>query len=310
MKVTVSAPAKVHLMGEHSVVYGKPALLAAINKRLFISVESAPKLELISEYNTDYLQNIINLFEKTFQKKVKGVKITIKSEIPIGRHIGSSAALSVATIGALMRFFLKIWDPKRINELSYEAEKEKHGNPSGADNTTCCFGGLVWYRKEVEFLKSIWNLPVSTYQIPQFILIDTGLPKESTKEMIQYVNNIYNKNRKYIENILSDQEKQTKRILVSLKNGDREELKKAIIIGERNLEKMGVVSASSKKIIREIEKVGGCAKICGGGGKRGPTGFLLAYHENTEKIITLAQNMKLNTFPIKLGEEGVRVENN
>lgn len=39
-KFTVSAPGKVILFGEHSVVYGKPALAASINKRSTLVFES------------------------------------------------------------------------------------------------------------------------------------------------------------------------------------------------------------------------------------------------------------------------------
>ena len=38
MKITVSAPGKLHLMGEHAVVYGKPAILAAVSQRLFVTL--------------------------------------------------------------------------------------------------------------------------------------------------------------------------------------------------------------------------------------------------------------------------------
>ncbi len=308
MKITVSAPGKIFLMGEHSVVYGKPALLAAIDKRLSVTIESSKKLELISDYNTDYLQQIINLFKKSFPKNIGAAKITIKSDIPPGRHIGSSAALAVATIGALMRFFLKIWDPKRINELAYESEKKSHTNPSGADNTVCCFGGLVWYRKEVDFLKTIWQLPISSYKIPQFILIDTGKSIEGTAQMVDLVGKLYKKKLKYLEAIFADQEKQTKRVLVDLKTGNFSDLREALITGARNLEKMGVVSISSQKIIKKIESIGGAAKICGGGGKTGPTGIILAYHQYPEKLLHLANNIKLPAFYAKLSQEGVRVE--
>ena len=37
--ITVSVPGKIHLMGEHAVVYGKPALLSAINLRLSVTIE-------------------------------------------------------------------------------------------------------------------------------------------------------------------------------------------------------------------------------------------------------------------------------
>ncbi|MCC6010683.1 MAG: hypothetical protein LM588_06845, partial [Fervidicoccaceae archaeon] len=35
MRVTASAPGKITLFGEHAVVYGYPALVVAINKRIY-----------------------------------------------------------------------------------------------------------------------------------------------------------------------------------------------------------------------------------------------------------------------------------
>ena len=48
-KILVSAPGKIHLLGEHVVVYGKPAFIAAINKRVFVEIEPVrnKKIEII-----------------------------------------------------------------------------------------------------------------------------------------------------------------------------------------------------------------------------------------------------------------------
>src|SRR3989304_191754 len=164
--IKVSAPGKIHLLGEHSVVYGKPAIIAAIDLRLTVTIR--PLSSVIAtppwrgeqtsstvEDSSLIVQNdkIKEIFEPIVKKhlKIKTIppyKLEISSQIPIGSGLGSSAAVSVAYITALLSFLKYKWDLNLINQLSFEAEKVFHGNPSGGDNSTVCFGGLIWFRKE------------------------------------------------------------------------------------------------------------------------------------------------------------------
>ena len=139
--ITVSVPGKVHLVGEHAVVYGKPALLAAINLRLTVTAQEG------TNDATGYVTQILEIVKKHFH--VSSIpKLTIHSEILSGYHLGSSAAVAVGVIAATSYFLKKIWNPQLFNQLAYEAEKLQHGNPSGGDNTAVTFGGFIWDRKE------------------------------------------------------------------------------------------------------------------------------------------------------------------
>ncbi len=297
-------------MGEHAVVHGKPALLAAVNVRLFVSVIPAKTFEIISKESTEYVQYAIDFLVKEYKlAAVPKVKITVDSAVPAGYHLGSSAAVAVATVGALTYFLKKTWNPIAINQLAYEIEKKQHGNPSGGDNTVVTFGGLIWFRRELTFLKSIWQLPFKpAANLAHFFLINTGRPKETTGEMVAFVGQRVKSKKGYMEKLFSVNEEQTRRITVAIKEGDEKTLIDAIQKGERTLEGMGVVSKKVIPFIRAVEASGGAAKILGGGGRKDGVGFLLCYSHDRKKIDGLAAQYHFSPQSIALGEEGIRLE--
>jgi len=314
--IIVSAPGKIHLLGEHAVVYGKPALLAAVNLRITVSI--SPLNHLNNHHNK--LKKIIEPIVKQHLKikTIPPYRLTISSQIPLGAGLGSSAAISAAYIASLLSFLKVKWDLNLINQLTFEAEKVFHGNPSGGDNSTVVFGGLIWFRKESPDLKIIQPVP---FTIPKkiaknFVLINTGKPKETTKEIIGIVaeksslrRQSYGASATKFKKIFDMQEKLVRELLPTIRDGNENQLIQIIRAGERNLETIGVVSPSVKSIIRKIENAGGAAKICGAGGKTKATGVLLAYHKNRKGLEKIAKSLNLPFFKVALGVEGLKNEN-
>ena len=324
-KVIVSAPGKLHLSGEHAVVHGKPALVVTTNKRLYVTLENQKSkisakggsafgrkdqndiLKIKNERN--YLASIINLLETKYDTQLRDLSLEITSDIPVGAGMGSSAALVVATIGALIIYLGKPWNPQEINELAFQAEKFQHGNTSGSDPTVITHGGLLWYRKELEFLKTFWLLP---FKIPKsftpFVLVDTGRT-ESTKDLVVgVVGKKKTQNPGAFELLIAKIEQVTRTITQAIHDEKEVDFRKLVTINERLLEQLGVVSNSTQKFIRDIENSGGAAKISGAGGVKTGSGIVLAVHDDSQKLITLAKKYKYPSFQVALGGEGVRRE--
>lgn len=263
----VSAPGKIILSGEHAVVYGYPAILSAVNKRLTISA--------------------------------LGDKKKIDSDIPIGCGMGSSAAYAVA-ISAINRVLKREkWDLAEINRQAYKMEKKQHGNPSGGDNTISTYGGFLWYRKETESFKTFSPITIKR-KIPEFYILDSGKPEETTGEMVAGV-------KKSIR-IFGRMEYITKSFLRFLTGEENSDFGELIRENERLLEKIGVVSDSTIKLIKNIEKLDGSAKISGAGGKKSGSGILLVFHKDLEVIKHFADKSNFKLIKVRLGEEGVKIE--
>ncbi len=309
-KVTVSAPGKLHITGEHAVVYGKPSLIVATSLRLSVTLSKQGEVSLTALRKKDaYIDAIANAFEKKYAKVlVPSCFITIDSAIPVGSGMGSSAALAVALIGAFSVWHNEPWNVQAIHDGAYLAEKTKHKNSSGSDPAVSAHGGILWYRKELEFLKTLWLL---SFKIPRtfspFVLINTGRT-ESTGDLVQMVAEQKTQDEARFAELLSRIENVTKEITSALHDEREEAFRDGLRTNEQLLETMGVVSPSAQLLIRNIEKIGGVAKISGAGGREGGSGVVFASHQEPALIKKLAKQHGYPSFETQLGGAGVQRE--
>ncbi|PIY69524.1 mevalonate kinase [Candidatus Roizmanbacteria bacterium CG_4_10_14_0_8_um_filter_39_9] len=309
MYLAYSSPGRVYLSGEHAVVYGKPALVTAINLRLTVTVEEGKK-----ETKTSFIQIIKVVQQYLTSKKIthsdKSIHLSVKSNIPVGRGLGSSAALSVAAAAALLEFYTgKENSSEEINNCAYRIEKLFHLHPSGVDVSASCFGGLIYYRKEFEFLKNIsrLNLKIPKNISDKLILIDTGHPIESTGQMVEMVGTRYNKETSRVEKLLNQIEKNVKQLVVSLMKEDVAFFKKTISENQKALVDLGVVSKKAVGILKYLEKLG-VGKITGGGGLKKGSGFILFYAEDLEGLKNHLEISKIPYIPFSPTLEGCKKE--
>jgi mevalonate kinase len=204
---------------------------------------------------------------------------------------------------------LKI-DKEVIGSIAIRVEQKKHGNPSYGDVAAVINGGLIWFRKEtpdvIVVQPLIFSVPKKLSQ--NLMVIQSGVPEESTGEMVHNVALFKQQNPQVVDKILEDQERLTRDLLGAIKNADEESIINIIREGEKNLEKIGVVSESAKELIREIEKTGGAAKICGAGGREKGSGIILVYHVKKKEAESIAKAQGLDYYTIQLGGKGLEIK--
>lgn len=169
------APGKVYLFGEHAVVYGEPAVPAAIERRATVTVEpraddhvrvEAADLSLdgftveyaggtadrpdvdvpppLVEAAMAYVDAAVEQARAAADAPGAGFDIVVESDIPLGAGLGSSAAVVVAGIDAATRALGEPLDRRELAERAYRAEFEvQDGQASRADTFCSAMGGAV-----------------------------------------------------------------------------------------------------------------------------------------------------------------------
>ena len=138
------APGKVLLLGEHAVVYGEPALAAAIARFVTVEVEPGgePRIELPGGVQTPF-PVVQAAAAMAREAGLTGFLARVQSDIPLGSGLGSSAALGVA----LARAFKPGCGPEEAARLAMHLETVLHGAPSGVDPAICARGGVIFFTR-------------------------------------------------------------------------------------------------------------------------------------------------------------------
>jgi mevalonate kinase len=232
---TASAPGKIILLGEHAVVYHRPALAVPVRKVQAAATVQSPTdperqeiyiraADLRAEFwlseaaAQDPLARITHLaLQKLDRSPNRSLSIVVNSTIPIAAGLGSGAAVSVALARALGAHFKQPFSPPQLSAMAFEVEKIHHGTPSGIDNTVIAFDQPVYY---------VQGEAPGTLKLGgkfTFVIADSGI-ESSTAIAVGRVRDGWQANPARFDKFFDQIANLTRRAKAAIEQGDRETL--------------------------------------------------------------------------------------
>ncbi len=269
---TARAHGKVILLGEHAVVYGKPAIAVPIKNAVVAEVsdtDSSPEIKVpawdidgkLEESNSIWWETIQGVFKELDIDK-NNFLIHVKPNIPAAMGLGGSAAIAVAIIRAVSKHFSLDLSDDEINHFAFLCEKAAHGTPSGIDNTIATFGKPLIYQSgeehrmdDLEFPREL-NLVIGVSDKPSL-----------TVDMVAGVRERWRKNSQLYDHLFENFARVAQAGIQAIKDGDYRSLGHMMTINHGLLSALQVSSPELDRMVQITRDRGALgAKLTGAGG--------------------------------------------
>jgi len=305
LKSIASAPGKIILFGEHFVVHGTKAILAAIDKRVTVTSTFTENktIKVNSQLGTievpisssheevkSEFRPFVYLAEFFSDQNHSGLEITIDSDIPIGVGLGSSSACCVAAAATI--FWCWKNRLEKILDLSIEAEKTIFPDSSGADCTICTYGGMIEY-PSIEKIDNTFDLN---------LLIANSMIPHNTKNSVEKVNKFKGNDEDRFSQLCDLENGLIDEVIVAMKNNDATTFGLKMSENQKYLEEIQVSNDTLRGMISSLKEISLGTKITGAGD--GGCIIALVKDENMDKVPALLGKDK-ECFSAKIDTKGV-----
>jgi phosphomevalonate kinase len=374
-EATCSAPGKIFWIGAYAILHkGNLAHVLAVDKRIkakarkenenkitvyvpqfnikvhgfFDKENKLVKFQNLSNEEENKIKFVKAAIETTFKyltskgKEVKGLTLTTTHDpafAPIGdlkTGLGSSAAVTVATIAAIMSLYgydiNKDEDKEVIHKLSQYSHSIAQGKVgSGFDIATACYGCIKYERYSPEIINGElpdvidkpWDYVIEKVPFPKKFLVllaftgKSASTTEMVKKVMAYSKQYQEEYNKLIKE-MNEKNKEAINYLIELNrhfdNKTLENFRNAFEEGRMLLKKLGELSNAEiesdnySSLIEEIKKRGAfLAKLPGAGG--GDSLFVVCLDEKSRKNVGhFLKEKGLILLDVKISDEGVRKE--
>ena len=308
--VTASAPGKFVVLGEHAVVYGKPAIALAMDMRFSMQAHFSKEFRV-----NNAPANSFNVSpHMRFISELHGddpLSIYIGDRVPSGSGLGSSAALSVAYSAALRKLKGLPTDPATIAKEAYEAEYFAQGRGSPMDTSASTNGGGIALNipyKQEDFLWRIekgdraWD--VSQVHVPKmtFVIGNTGI-RAPTGPLVEKVRK-YRDSNTFAAEIVDEIANITLEGMERMKQDDRVGLGSLMTKNHKLLSILGVSCPQLNKLVECSLPYSYGAKLTGSGGG----GCMIALTDHPDKVARAITLHGGTPYIVNTGVPGVQVD--
>ncbi len=274
---TASAPGKIILMGEHAVVYGRPAMAAPVfqvQATATLTVEDGAtglwidaadvnqRFALSAAPTADPLALALRLTLTAVQRPAPGGELRIHSTIPVAGGMGSGAAVSTAIIGAVAAWAGQALPPAAVSALAYEVERLHHGTPSGIDNTVIAYAQPVW------FVKGQPPQPFAISHPFWLVIASTGIASP-TRETVGDVRRGWQADPALFEGLFDQVAGLVNAGRAAMLAGDWSSLGALMTANHTILGQIGVSAPNLDRLVAAANAAGACGAKLSGGGRGG-----------------------------------------